>query len=61
MIIQFEEEANIEKEELQKLRERVVELEIENDKLKKEVNSFSESDSFSKSYSAPFQRSRPNS
>lgn len=61
MIIQFEEEANLEKEELQRLREKVVELEIENDKLKKEVSSISESGSFSKSYSTPFQRSKPDS
>jgi hypothetical protein len=35
MIIQFEEESNAEKEELQRLREKVIELEMENDRLKK--------------------------
>lgn len=35
MIIQFEEESNAEKEELQRLKEKVIELEMENDRLKK--------------------------
>ena len=40
MIIQYQEEAIAEKNEFDKMREKVVELEMENDKLKKEIDSY---------------------
>ena len=46
MIIQYEEEASSEKEELDKLRERVINLEMENDQLQKEVGEGAPSYSF---------------